>query len=93
MIRSLKDKRTEQIFRGEHERRLSPDIARRARMRLQRLDAAVSVNDPRVPPSHQLEKLSDDRAGQWSIRINDQYRVCFAFRGGDAYDVEITDYH
>ena len=62
-------------------------------MRLQRLDAAVNVNDLRVPPSHRLEKLSGDRAGQWSIRINDPYRLCFAFRGGDAYDIEITDYH
>ncbi len=62
-------------------------------MRLQRLDAAITVNDLRVPPSHQLEKLAGDRAGQWSIRVNDQYRVCFEFRGGDAYEVEITDYH
>jgi len=62
-------------------------------MRLQRLDAAITVNDLRVPPSHRLEKLAGDRAGQWSIRVNDQYRVCFEFRGGDAYEVEITDYH
>ncbi len=62
-------------------------------MRLQRVDAAAAVNDLRVPPSHRLEKLTGDRAGQWSIRINNQYRVCFEFRGGDAYEVEITDYH
>ncbi len=62
-------------------------------MRLQRVYAAATVNDLRVPPSHRLEKLTGDRAGQWSIRINDQYRVCFEFREGDAYDVEITDYH
>jgi len=93
MIQNFKDKRTERIFRGENERRFPPVIARRARMRLQRLDAAVNVNDLRVPPSHRLEKLSGDRAGQWSIRINDPYRLCFAFRGGDAYDIEITDYH
>jgi proteic killer suppression protein len=93
MIQSFKDKRTKRIFRGEHERRFSTEIARRARMRLQRVDAAATVNDLRVPPSHRLEKLTGDRAGQWSIRINNQYRVCFEFRGGDAYDVEITDYH
>ena len=62
-------------------------------MRLQRVDAAATVNDLRVPPSHRLEKLTGDRAGQWSIRINNQYRVCFEFRGGDEYEVEITDYH
>ena len=62
-------------------------------MRLQRLDAAVNVDDLRVPPSHRLEKLSGDRAGQWSIPINDQYRVCFEFRGGDAYEVQVTDCH
>ncbi len=62
-------------------------------MRLQRVDAAATANDLRGPPSHRLEKLTGDRAGQWSIRINDQYRVCCEFRGGDAYDVEITDYH
>ncbi len=61
-------------------------------MRLQRVDAAATVNDLRVPPSHPLEKLTGDRAGQWNIRINNQYRVCFEFRGGDAYEVEITDY-
>ena len=93
MIRSFKDKRTKRIFRGEYERRFSTEIARRARMRLQRVDAAATVNDLRVPPSHRLEKLTGDRAGQWSIRINNQYRVCFEFRGGDAYEVEITDYH
>ena len=93
MIQSFKDKRTKRIFRGEHERRISTEIARCARMRLQRVDAAATVNDLRVPPSHRLEKLTGDRAGQWSIRINNQYRVCFEFRGGDAYDVEITDYH
>jgi len=93
MIRSFKDKRTERIFRGQREKRFPPDITRRARMRLQRLDAAITVDDLRVPPSHRLEKLSGDRAGQRSIRINDQYRVCFEFRGGDAYDVDISDYH
>jgi len=93
MIRRFKDERTERIFRGERERQFPPDIARRARIRLQRLDAAVAINDLRVPPSQRLEKLSGDRAGQWSIRINDPYRVCFEFRGGDAYEAEITDHH
>ncbi len=93
MIQSFKDKRTKRIFRGEHERRFSTEIARCARMRLHRDDDAATVNDLRAPLSHRLEKLTGDRAGQWSIRINNQYRVCFEFRGGDAYDVEITDYH
>lgn len=62
-------------------------------MRLAQLDAAVQVEDLRMPPSNQLEKLSGDRAGQWSIRINGQWRVCFRFEGTDAFVVEIVDYH
>jgi len=66
---------------------------RRAVKRLTQLDAAVSLNDLRMPPSNRLEALTGDRAGQWSIRINDQWRVCFRFEGGEAYDVEIVDHH
>jgi proteic killer suppression protein len=62
-------------------------------MRLTQLDAATTVNDLRFPPSNRLEALKDDRKGQWSIRINDQWRVCFRFQNGDAFDAEIVDYH
>ena len=62
-------------------------------MRLTQLDAATRIEDLRLPPSNRLEALSRDRAGQWSIRINDQWRVCFRFESGDAYGVEIVDYH
>lgn len=62
-------------------------------MRLDRIDAATAVNDLRVPLSHHLEKLSGDRAGQYSLLINQQWRICFVWRDGEAYDVEIVDYH
>ena len=91
MIKGFADKETEKIFNGRHSRKIPVDIQRRAKMRLDRVDAAREVNDLRVPPSHQLEKLSGDRAGQYSIRINRQ--CCFSWQGGDAYTVEIVDYH
>ena len=62
-------------------------------MRLKQLDAATRVEDLRLPPSNRLERLTKDRVGQWSIRINEQWRVCFRFANGDAHDVEIVDYH
>ncbi|MCH8159796.1 MAG: type II toxin-antitoxin system RelE/ParE family toxin [Proteobacteria bacterium] len=68
-------------------------VARRARRKLLLIDAAAEMAFLRVPPGNNLEKLKGNRAGQWSIRINDQYRICFAFRAGDAYKVEIVDYH
>lgn len=70
-----------------------PQVARRARMKLTMVDAAAELGFLRVPPVNNLEKLKGDRAGQWSIRINKKYRVCFKFRSGDAFDVEIVDYH
>ena len=69
------------------------DILKRAAMRLTQLDGAVHLDDLRNPPSNRLEVLAHDRAGQWSIRINDQWRICFRFENGDAFDVEIVDYH
>jgi toxin HigB-1 len=66
---------------------------KRAAMRLIQLNGAARIEDLRLPPSNRLEALAHDRAGQWSIRINDQWRVCFRFENGDAYDVEIVDYH
>ena len=72
---------------------LPPEIFERASMRLMQLDSATRIEDLRLPPSNRLEALTHDRAGQWSIRINDQWRVCFRFENGDAYNVEIVGYH
>ena len=74
-------------------RRLPPDIQRRARMRIQRVVAATALTDLRVPPSHRLETLRGDRAGQHSIRINDQWRVCFIWTDQGAMEIEVVDYH
>lgn len=93
MIKSYRDKDTERIATGRNSRRLPAAIQRRARMRLERIDAAVELEDLRVPPSHRLEMLKGKRAGRYSIRINDQWRVCFEWRDGNAYEVEIVDYH
>lgn len=87
------DKEAERFFATGKARRLPPDILKRAAMRLMQLDGATRIEDLRLPPSNRLEPLLHDRAGQWSIRINDQWRVCFRFDNGDAYDVEIADYH
>jgi proteic killer suppression protein len=93
MIRSFADAETERFVSTGKSRRLPPDIQRRAAMRLRQLDAATVLEDLRLPPSNHLEALRRDRAGQHAIRINDQWRVCFRFVDGDAFDVEITDYH
>ena len=93
MIRSFADKETEVFYETGKSRRLPGDIQKRAAMRLTQLNAAVRVEDLRLPPSNRLEPLHDDRNGQWSIRINEQWRVCFRFEDGDAFDVEIVDYH
>jgi toxin HigB-1 len=93
MIRSFADAETERFFLTGKTRRVPRDILRRAAMRLRQLDAATRLEDLRLPPSNRLEALKRDRAAQHSIRINDQWRVCFRFVNGDAFDVEITDYH
>jgi proteic killer suppression protein len=93
MIRSFADAETERFFVTGTSRRLPREILRRAAMRLKQLDAATRIGDLRLPPSNQLEALRGDRAGQYSIRINDQWRGCFRFADGDASDVEITDCH
>lgn len=93
MIRSFADAETEGLFKSGRSRRLPQDILRRAAQRLWQLDAATALADLREPPSNQLEALKGNRKGQHSIRINQQWRVCFRFVEGDAYDVEITDYH
>jgi proteic killer suppression protein len=93
MIKSFQDRETEKIFRRQFSRKLPQDIQRNARRKLEVLDAAETLEDLRIPPANRLEKLHGDREGQYSIRINDQWRVCFAWRDGDAYRVEIVDYH
>ena len=93
MIRSFADRVTERLFQRERVRQLPPSLLRVALRNLVQLDAATILDDLRVPPGNRLEKLSGDRAGQHSIRINDQWRICFRWRNGDAFDVEIVDYH
>ncbi|MGB2592542.1 MAG: type II toxin-antitoxin system RelE/ParE family toxin [Candidatus Acidiferrum sp.] len=92
MIRSFKTEDTERLFRDERVRRWQA-IENMARRKLNMVHAAARLEDLRVPPGNRLEKLGGDRKNQHSIRINDQYRVCFEWRDGDAYDVEIVDYH
>ncbi|MFZ6007218.1 MAG: type II toxin-antitoxin system RelE/ParE family toxin [Nitrospirota bacterium] len=93
MIRSFACKETERLFKGMRSRKLPHDIQERAFIKLAQLDAAVIVDDLRLPPSNRLEALSGKRKGQWSIRINNQWRICFRFGADGAYEVEITDYH
>ena len=93
MIESFASAETERLFATGKSRRLPPDILRRAVMRLTQLDAATVVEDLRQPPTNRREALSGDLAGQWSIRINDRWRVCFRFERGNAQDVQIVDYH
>ena len=93
MIRSFPDRETERLSTTGHSKRLPLAIHQRAMMRLSRLAEAAAIEDLLFPPSHRLEALKVERAGQWSIRINDQWRLCFGFEGGNAFDVEIVDYH
>jgi len=85
--------RTRELFERERNRIVPPQLARRTRRKLLLIDAAAELAFLRVPPGNRLEKLKGNRANQWSVRINDQYRICFVFRSGDAYQVEIVDYH
>ena len=93
MIRSFADKETESLFRTAKSRRLPPDILRRAILRLNQLEHTTSVDELRFPPANRLEALHGDRQGQWSIRINSQWRVCFRFMDSDVFDVQVIDYH
>lgn len=92
MIKSFADKETEALWQ-DGRTKIPVEIRKRAVLRLQWLNAAKSVEAFRFPPGNHLEKLSGDRAGQYSIRINDQWRLCFRWEDEDAYDLEITDYH
>ncbi|MBM3607157.1 MAG: type II toxin-antitoxin system RelE/ParE family toxin [Alphaproteobacteria bacterium] len=93
MIRSFRDRRTASLFLGEKPRGLPPDIMRTGLRKLVQLNAAVQIEDLRAPPGNRLEMLKGDRAGQWSVRINDQWRICFNWVDGHAEDVEVVDYH
>jgi toxin HigB-1 len=93
MIKSYADKRTEKFATDGKHKTIAEQISKRALMRLIQIDNATCLDDLRLPSSNHLEGLSGDRKGQNSIRINQQYRVCFIFKGGNAYDVEIVDYH
>ncbi len=93
MIKSFASKETEKLFNRQISRRLPQDIQQVARRKLAILDAAETLQDLRVPPSNRLEKLSGGRQGQYSLRINDQWRICFQWEDGNAHHVEITDYH
>lgn len=91
MIKTFKCKETEKIFNGKFSKKLPHDIQGRALIKLHSLDIAEDIKDLLIPPSNKLEQLSGDRKGQYSIRINDQYRVCFSWVDNNAYDVEIVD--
>lgn len=93
MIKTFKCKETEKIFNGKFSKKLPHDIQGRALIKLHSLDIAEDIKDLLIPPSNKLEQLSGDRKGQYLIRINDQYRVCFSWVENNAYDVEIVDYH
>jgi len=93
VIRNFADREAERIWSGQVSRRLPTDIQSVARRKLRMLNNAGSLDDLRVPPANRLEALVGDRKGQHSIRINDQWRVCFRWKDGDALDVEIVDYH
>ena len=93
MIKTFADRETEQLFINGKAKRLPADLVKRALRRLEYVALASELNDLRVPPSNRLHTLQGDRAGQYSISINDQWRICFRFVDSDAYDVEITDYH
>lgn len=93
MIKTFKDTEAQRIYHRQRSRKLPADIQQAALRKLRMINNSISINDLRVPPANHLEKLSGNRAGQWSIRINDQWRICFRWEGSDTYDVEITDYH
>ena len=93
MIRSFKNTDTEKVWNREHVRAFGPELQRAAQQKLRLLNATAELGSLRVPPGNRLEKWAGDRAGQHSIRINDQYRICFVWTENGADDVEITDYH
>ena len=93
MIKSFRDKDTERIFNRQRVKRFSLAIQKLAQRKLDLIDGADLIEDLRTPPGNRLEKLSGNRKGQYSIRVNDQWRICFRWKSGQATDVEIIDYH
>lgn len=93
MVRTFRDKSTAALFVGKPAKKIPPQIRKRAREKLDMVDQAQSLEDLRVPPANRLDTLKGERADQHSIRINDQWRLCFRWDDGDAFEVEITDYH
>jgi toxin HigB-1 len=93
MIRSFCNKETERIWLGQRTRKFPGDVQERALRKLRQIDASLTLEDLRNPPGNHLEALRRDRMGQWSIRINDQWRICFRWSNGETHDVEIVDYH
>ena len=93
MIKSFRDKRTAAVFIGKLIKGLPPDVVRRAHLKLMAIDSAVRLSDLSVPPANRLEALARDRRGQHSIRVNDQWRICFVWSDGHAEKVEFCDYH
>jgi toxin HigB-1 len=93
VIRNFKDKETQKVFERKYSRKLPSDIQQTALRKLRMLNRAETLQDLRVPPANRLERLVGDREGQYSIRINDRWRICFLWQDGDALEVEIIDYH
>jgi proteic killer suppression protein len=93
VIKSFKDAETQKIHQRRRSRKLPPEIQQVALRKLRMLNNAIKLNDLRIPPANHLEKLKGNREGQFSIRINDQWRICFEWKNGDAFNVEVTDYH
>lgn len=93
MIRSFKSKEAEKIWSGNISRKLPSDIQPIARRKLRMLNNAIEIKDLRIPPANRLEALKGERKGQYSIRINQQWRICFKWKNGDVLDIEIVDYH
>jgi len=93
MIKGFKDKEAERLFNREPSRKLAAEIQRIGLRKLRMLNRAKTIDDLRVPPGNRLEALKGDRLGQYSIRINDRWRICFVWDQGDVYQVEIVDYH
>jgi len=93
VIKTFADKQTQQLYVAGKAHRVPPDVASRAARKLEQVNAAVRVEDLRVPPGNRLHALVGDRHGQYSVSVNDQWRICFRFEDGDAYEVEFCDYH
>ena len=93
MIKTFADRHTQELYATGKSRRFPPDVVKRAKRKLEYIDLAARLDDLMVPPGNRLHALERERAGQHSISVNDQWRICFQFVDGDAYDVEITDYH